>query len=340
MIMRTRRAALLLAGGVAVVPAAAAAQEAPGAPAAATAPAAPADDGGGSTEVVGPDTGLVVHAAGGWQHLLGDTDLTARVRVVVRPPDSASGCPATTVTLVGDRPPGAPGTGAVATVRDDDPQQDGGLCVVSADVALDRGDAAGGTALVTVAGTQPATTAFTARRSTRAAVYVGGGVVAIALAFCGALASASRFRKHRDGRPWPADWTVEDSLVTSVTAVATAAAALLTTTGVLEEFVPQYRLGGVLAGTFVVALLLVLAPLLHAVLGRGGTGYVAAATATLGAALVQVGLIALVVLNADLTTGWRQVVAGLAGAVGLVAVAFVVRYGTRLAQDDSLSASL
>jgi hypothetical protein len=175
--------------------------------------------------------------------------------------------------------------------------------------------------VVAVDGLDDATVGYSIERTSGFIVFLAVGAVAAAYGAAGARS----LRQAITGKSVPSTWSFKDSWIASLTGLTTAAAGLYALTGVLDEYTPQYSLGGVLAANFVVGILVLLAPVAFAAV-RGDTteeqrcrGFVVAGALSLAAAAAQLCVIAVVVVSGS-TNGLARLTTGvlLAGALGYV----------------------
>jgi TRAP-type C4-dicarboxylate transport system permease large subunit len=190
--------------------------------------------------------------------------------------------------------PGAPDSSVDAS-----PQPHGAICRVTLSwPEIGLRDRATGHFLVTVGGGEPDAVAYDITRTSSLDVFVW----IFAAALLAGLTARWMLAKIIDTKEVPEDWSFKDAYASTFTALVVAAAALLTATGVLDEYAPQYSVAGPFAASLVVGLLLLVGPLLFSMARKDNHNerrrvFALAGGVVIVAAVAELGLVVLVIIN-------------------------------------------
>lgn len=215
-------------------------------------------------------------------------------------------------------------SGGVAAIEPGATASTDPVCPIDISIAIRRDAAPEGWLTLTVAPTGvtrvesivtiPYKVARTSQFDDYAQLFGTGALVGLSGAVLAWIAVArSKRRKGPGGEKvrveyaLPAEWTLKDSFATTLAAVGSAGIALLSSTGLLGEFMPEYKIGGALAVSLVVAGVLVLSPIAYIAARKSNgeprlIGLLLSVLLTTMAVATQVLLGALVVLQAGLNT--------------------------------------
>ncbi len=185
---------------------------------------------------------------------------------------------------------------------------------------------ASGLLVLRAPGLTAATVSTTVVRTSGGWVYATVFLVALAVG----LLTGAGLRTLVRSRTVPSTWKFSDAYASTTTGLVAAAAALLTASGVLGEYAPQYATGGVLAANIAVAALVLLAPLTFtAFVGKAPLrAFSVAAGITLVAATAQA-LLVVVVLVSGSTNGSAR---GAALVLAIMLIGILVAYAVRTAR--------
>ncbi len=206
----------------------------------------------------------------------------------------------------------------------------GQSCRVELEANIKASDSATGIVLVTVADTKPdLAVPYIVQRSSRFAGYAGIFVAALVFAVAAAAVAGLGIRSKVNTTDLPAAYSFTDGWASKFTAIGAAGGALLAGTGILSEFIPQYRTGGILASSVVVGVLLALAPATFLAFTKGGVptrkGLVIAAGLTLLGVCTQLLLALMLVLNA----GLNGIAVGVCVSATIVVLAVTAMYSVK-----------